>query len=418
MRCKNKMQRRVADKVACVILAGGKGTRLFPLTQSRCKPAVAFGGHYRLIDIPISNALNAEMRNIFVISQYFSSGLNNHIKETYRLDAFHGGNINLLSPEETPDDKVWFEGTADAVRKNLDYFLKFPIDYFLILSGDQLYNMDLQAMLEFAQQKDADLTVATLPIGEKDASRMGIMKIDPAYNIVDFLEKPADPSPMRLTEQMMESHDIKEPYLASMGIYIFKKEVLIKLLEEIPQEDFGKHMIPAQMKKGNTAAFLYQGYWEDIGTVKSYYEANLALTTNSLGLNLYDESNPIYSHAPSLPCPRVIGSKIEQSVVCHGAIIHAKEISHSVIGVRTRVGEGTTIKDSIVIGNECFSKSWGIGKNCHIEKAIIDENVSIGNNVTLVNKDNIETQDGNEVMIRDGIIIVTAGTTLPDGYTL
>ncbi|MBP9841250.1 MAG: glucose-1-phosphate adenylyltransferase [Simkaniaceae bacterium] len=413
----------ITDKVACVIMAGGQGTRLFPLTATRCKPAVGFGGQYRLIDIPISNALNAQIRHLFVVSQYFSTGLNNHIKETYHLDHFHAHDIHLLNPEETLTGHVFYEGTADAVKKNLSYILSYPIDYVMILSGDQLYNMDLYAMLQFAIGKDADLTIATLPVTEELAPRMGIMKIDDQSWIEEFQEKPTDPSPLALSPDFQKRRKISHPYLASMGIYIFKKEALITALDEVKGSDFGKHVIPYQLKKGPVAAFLYDGYWEDIGTVASYYEASLALTNRSLGLNLYNESCPIYSHAPSLPCPHISNTSISHSIVCSGALIGAKSINHSIIGTRAKIGEGTSIDHSVIMGQESYFNSltdleYGIGKNCSITKAIIDENTQIGDNVKLVNHENRQTYDGDGVYIRDGIIIVTSGTKLPSGFTL
>ncbi|MCB1081889.1 MAG: glucose-1-phosphate adenylyltransferase, partial [Chlamydiia bacterium] len=257
----------LTDRVACVILAGGQGTRLFPLTKHRCKPAVNFGGRYHLIDVPISNSLNSNMNHIFVISQYFSSSLNQHIKETFPLDHFQGGSLNLLCPEEREDGKIWYNGTADAVRKNLDTLTNLPIDYFLILSGDQLYNMDLEAMVQFAHDKNADITIASLPVGKSVASRYGLLNIDSDSNIIDFVEKPTDPKVLKtfeIPEDFVENHDVhcaNPPcFLASMGIYVFKKDVLIKLLQESDGNDFGKHLIPHQLKQGKGAAFLYQGY--------------------------------------------------------------------------------------------------------------------------------------------------------------
>lgn len=411
------------DKVACIIMAGGKGTRLFPLTKNRCKPAVGFGGHYRLIDVPISNALNAQMRHIFVISQYFSSNLNNHIKETYRLDPYHAHELHLLNPEEQGDERIWYEGTADSVRKNLDNILKYPIEYFCILSGDQLYNMDLQAMLAFARAKDADLTIATLPVPKECASRMGLLKIDNDYSIKEFIEKPEDPTPYQVSDEFMNKRKLKHPYLASMGIYVFKRDALIDLLASDTREDFGKHIIPTQMARGNVAAFLYDGYWEDIGTVESYYRANLDLIRDELGLNLYDEEAPIFCQSPSLPSPRLVNANVEHSVVCNGAVIDAGRICHSVVGLRSIIGEGSSIEHSILLGNNYYidpldETKYEIGKNCTIIKAIIDENVKIGDNVKLVNKDNHQTYDGEGVYIRDGLIIVTSGTHLPDGFEL
>lgn len=422
---------KLTDRVACVILAGGQGTRLFPLTQSRCKPAVNFGGRYRLIDVPISNSLNSNMNHIFVISQYFSSGLNAHIKETYPLDHFQGGSLSLLCPEERPSGKIWYKGTADAVRKNLDALTSLSIDYILILSGDQLYNMDLEAMVQFAYEKDADLTIAVLPVGKAEAPRLGLLNIDADSNIVDFHEKPKDPAILEkfeLSDEFVTCNDIhcaNPPcFLASMGIYVFKKEVLISLLQEDSREDFGKHLIPTQLKKGNSAAFLHQGYWEDIGTISSYFEANLSLTTNSLGLDLYNEVLPIYANNHHLPGARLTHTTVKDSVVCDGAILEAKSVTHSIIGVRSVVKQGTVIEEAILLGNHTYAdlkdatREYSIGKNCLIKKAIIDQNVIIGDNVKLTNAENLDTYDGDGIYIRDGIIIVTSGTTLPDNFTL
>ena len=421
----------LTDRVACVILAGGQGTRLFPLTQHRCKPAVNFAGRYRLIDVPISNSLNSNMNHIFVISQYFSSSLNKHIQETYPLDQFQGGSLNLLCPEERPEGKIWYEGTADAVRKNLEELTKLPVDYFLILSGDQLYNMDLEAMVQFAREKDADLTIAALPVGQAAAPRLGLLNIDNEANIIDFQEKPTDPEVLKrfeLPDSFVESHDIhcSNPpcFLASMGIYVFKKDVLISLLQEDTREDFGKHMIPTQLKKGKGAAFLYQGYWEDIGTISSYFDANLALTTNSLGLNLYNEVLPIYAHNHYLPGARLSSTQVLDSVICDGAILEAEEVTHSIVGVRSVVRKGTIIRESILLGNKTYTApddatcNYEIGEGCHIERTIIDQDVHIGNNVRLTNEKNLDTYDGDGIYIRDGIIIVTSQTKIPDGFVL
>lgn len=432
MRHSKRKMRTSADKVACVVLAGGKGTRLFPLTGARCKPAVMFGGHYRLVDIPISNALNAQLRNIYVVAQYFATGLANHIKETFPLDHYHATHIDLLTPQDSPDGKIWFEGTADAVRKNLDHIMQSEIEYVLILSGDQLYNMDIAEMLSFAEEKDADLTIATLPVGKEEAPRMGLMHINDSCDIISFAEKPKDPKVLEeyaLEENFKKKHNIKgEAYLASMGIYIFKKDVLVSLLKEDPREDFGKHLIPTQMERGKTAAYLYQGYWEDIGTVRSFYEANLALTKNSLNLDLYDETQPIFSYSPPLPSPRVVGTRITDSIVCQGSVIEADEIINSVIGIRAVVGKGTKISGCIIQGNQYYEspvekmyethRPFKVGENCIIQSAIIDENVTIGNNVRLINENKLETHDGKGIFIRDGIIVVSSGTVIPDNFTL
>ena len=301
------------------------------------------------------------------------------------------------------------------------------MDYFLILSGDQLYNMDLQSLLTFAKQSDADLTIATLPVKKDEAMRMGIMQIDEHQKITDFSEKPTDPEILKKFE-LSEKTEFKEGYLGSMGIYVFKRKCLEDLLKTCDGIDFGKDLIPEQIKRGNTFAYLYKGYWEDIGTIASYYEANLALTTHSLALDLYDEANPIYSHPHHLPAPVIENTKITDSIISQGCVIEADEISHSLIGLRIDIGEGTVIRDTIVIGNQFYvapetqheklPKEFKIGKNCQIEKAIIDEHTQIGDNVKLTNKDNLETYDSECAFIRNGIIVIPPGTTIPDNFSL
>lgn len=434
-----KQSSKRAEKVASIILAGGQGTRLYPLTMTRCKPAVTFGGRYRLIDIPISNSLNSKIRNIYVISQFFATSLNEHIKNTFNLDKYQGSQINMLSPEETTEKKSWYKGTADAVRQNLENLLKTPIEYFLILSGDQLYSMDLEKMVAFAKEKDADLTIATLPVPRRDAPRLGLLKIDEDSFVTDFIEKPQDPKILQkyaLHKDFIhhlgldQTHSESSLYLASMGIYIFKRSALEKLLTQFEGEDFGKHLIPAQIENiGKTAAFVYNGYWEDIGTIKSFYDANLALTQEKLGFDLYNEDNPIYAETLNLPCPRITDTHITQSIVCQGSVIRAKSITHSMIGVRSFIKEGTIVEDSIIMGNQIYldpmkpvtlkPPTYQIGKNCHIKKTIIDEHVSIGDNVSLTNPTNLQEFDGDDgVYIRDGIIVVTSGTSLPDGFAI
>jgi glucose-1-phosphate adenylyltransferase len=430
---KNKQQ-EIMDKVAAIVLAGGQGTRLYPLTQTRCKPAVCFGGRYRLIDIPISNSLNAHIQRIFVISQYFASSLHQHILETYQLDYFRQSKIQMLCPEETPNRKVWFNGTADAIRQNLEHFEKAPVDYFLILSGDQLYNMNLIEMINFAKKSQSDLVIASLPVEEKEARRMGLLKINDQAQVLEFHEKPSQSEILKryvLSPEFLNGHHITNPdethYLGSMGIYIFKRQALFDLMNE-SGDDFGKELIPIQVKKGKTSAFAYKGYWEDIGTIDSYYHANLALTSGKNCLNTYDDRNPIFTHPHNLPSPLIKDTVINQSIISQGAIIEAKEISHSVIGIRIKIKQGTVIRNSIVLGslyNEPHamphylgSEDFSIGEHCQIEKAILDEHTSIGNNVQLINKNKLQHYDGDGIFIRDGIIIVTSGTKIPDGFVL
>lgn len=423
-----------AKQVSCIILAGGQGTRLFPLTQERCKPAISFGGRYRLIDIPLSHALNARIQSVYVISQYLASGLHQHILETYQLDLFRDSRIFLLSPEESLHKRVWYKGTADAIRQNLEHFKASSVDYFLILSGDQLYNMDLHEMLLFAKKTDADLVVAALPVETAEAHRMGVLNINPQNEILDFVEKPTDPKELErfaLEPAFLKNHPDKNPqkphFLGSMGIYVFKRKALFALLD-LPGDDFGKDLIPLKVKAGKTSAFVYNGYWEDIGTVASYFKANLALTSQKNCLDTYDEKNPIFTHPENLPSPLIKETILKNALISQGALIEAKEISDSIIGFRVHVKKGTIIRNSIIMGNHTYSaeeyqspplpQDFYIGENCHIENAIIDEHSQIGNNVQLINQNRLQQYDGNGVYIRDGIIIVTSGTTIPDNFVL
>lgn len=423
-----------AKEIACIILAGGQGTRLFPLTKNRCKPAVSFGSRYRLIDIPLSHALNAQIPHIYVISQYLSSSLHQHILESYQLDLMREARLNLLSPEETADKKVWYNGTADAVRQNLEYFKASSADYFLILSGDQLYNMDLHEMISFGLAREDELVIAALPVEEKEAKRMGLLQVDSEDRILAFYEKPQDPKLLQqfalspaVLKQFPHRHPDKPHYLGSMGIYLFKRDTLFSLLDE-KGDDFGKDLIPLQIKRGKTSAYIYPGYWEDIGTIESYYHANLALTQRKECLNTYDETHPIFTRAYLLPSPLVTDTIIHDSIISQGAVIEAKEITGSVIGVRAHIKKGTIIRNSIVLGNHYYTplryqnppqpSHLSIGENCVIEKAILDEHCSIGNNVQLINKNHLQTYDGDGIYIRDGIIIVTTGTRVPDHFSL
>ncbi len=423
--------------VATIILAGGQGTRLHPLTIHHSKPAVSYGGRYRLIDIPISNSINSDFRQIFVIAQYLSGELQHHISQTYHFDPFNPGSIDVLTPQENEKgEKSFFSGTADAVRKNLPTILKSTADYFLILSGDQLYNINFQNMVALAQETRADLTIASIPVQEKEAHRMGLLKTDAENRVVDFVEKPQDAAILerfRLDASFFERSKItprNEPYyLGSMGIYVFKRKALVSLLQQDERSDFGYHLIDTSVKKGKTSAFIYDGYWEDIGTVASYYEANLILTQTANGLDTYDEQHPIYTRPTFLPGPKIKSTVIKDSIICEGSIIEAKEITNCIIGLRSHVKKGTILRDTVMMGNHFYmppthegtpvEKDFSIGENCLIEKAIIDEHVWIGNRVKLTNKEKKEHHDcGNGVFIRDGIIIVTAGTRIPDGFEI
>ncbi|MEL7431581.1 MAG: sugar phosphate nucleotidyltransferase [Chlamydiota bacterium] len=414
------------SEIASIVLAGGKGTRLFPLTLHHAKPAVPFGGKYRLIDIPISNSINSSIRTIFVIGQFLTAELQHHIHQTYEFGPLLDARIDFLTPyENAQGERIWFKGTADAVRQNLPHLLKGPAEYFLILSGDQLYNIDFQKMFAFAKNMDADLTVASLPILPSAAKRLGILEIDPQKRIIGFCEKPSSDSLVKALEmptslyKQLGLQQASEPHcLASMGIYIFKKTALMRLLEEDPREDFGQHLIPTAIEQGRSFAYIHRGYWEDIGTIQSFYDANMALVEGKAGIDTGNEQAPIFAAPNYLPGPIIKNTKITSSLISDGCLIEAKEVSHSIIGPGVHIGKGSVIKHSIVMGstpaNYCINStqdhfekqgSW-IGKDCYLEKVILDENVQIHNQVNLHNKTGLLQIDREHFYIREGIIVV------------
>ncbi|MBA2368487.1 MAG: glucose-1-phosphate adenylyltransferase [Candidatus Protochlamydia sp.] len=421
-------------QVASLILSGGEGTRLHPLTLSRSKPAICFGGKYSLIDVPISNSLHCKCNKIFVLTQFLSSSLHHHIFQAY-LQGGKGDSIEILTAEQKPSQKSWFQGTADAVRQNMNYLLESPVEYFLILSGDQLYNIDFCEMLRFAQKTDADTVVAALPVSAADAPRMGILKVDQRSFIKEFYEKPQDKElleSLKSNPQTLEKAGV-EPgsnrvYLGSMGIYLFKRQALIDLLTNDGREDFGKHLIPTQVAAGKAAAFIYDGYWEDIGTINSFYEANLALTDPNPLFNFHNELRPIYTSRYDLPPAKFSNCQLTQTILCEGSMIEADEITHSLLGPRSVVHKGSIIRDSYLMGNDFYCSSMKdnqghfsnpqIGENCIIKRAILDKNVHLGKGVQLINKQKLTHYDGGNVFIRDGIIIVPRGASLPDGFIL
>lgn len=428
------MQNSLTHNVGTIILAGGQGTRLFPLTKTRCKPAVCFGGKYRLIDIPLSNALNSGIDHIYVISQYFSQFLHEHIMESYPIDHTRDAKIHLISPEETFEQKVWYNGTADAIRQNFEYFQQTPFDYFLILAGDHLYNMNYSGFLHVAKEMDADLVIAALPVEEKEAKRMGLLKIDSNAHVSEFYEKPESADILKyfeLPKSFLKEHPHCNPkkthYLGSMGIYIFKRKALFDLLKE-SGDDFGRHLIPKQVKKGKTVAYVFKGYWEDIGTIGSFYNANIALTRKQRCIDMYDEQNPIFTRPQNLPSPFIKDTTIRNSHICQGSLIEAKEITDSIIGVRCTIKKGSVLRGCVVLGNLFYTPprhqspplpdEFIISENCHLEKVIIDEHAQIGKNVQLINKKKLQNYDGDGIFIRDGIIIVTTGTIIPDHFSI
>ncbi len=421
--------------VASIILGGGEGNRLFPLTQTRCKPAICFGGKYRLVDVPISNSINAGCHKIFLLTQFLSASLHRHVFQTYQHVGLPTGYIEVLSAEQKPKTKAWYQGTADAVRQNIDYFIDTPVDYFLILSGDQLYNLDFSQMLSFAKQKDADVVIAALPVTSNDASRMGLLKVDDQDFVIDFVEKPQE---RKVVEQFRCPTDVlsragvekssQRSYLGSMGIYLFKRQALIDLLSQDSREDFGKHLIPTQIKNGGIAAYLYDGYWEDIGTIESFYQANIALTKPHPPFDLYASDYPVYSCRYDVPPAKIFNAVVEQSIVCEGSIVEGAQVINSILGPRTVVKTGTVIQDSYIMGNDFYERpkrssktipdSFYIGENTVIKRAIIDKHSRIGRGVQLVNKKNLINYDGDGIFIRDGIIVVSSGVSIPDGFIL
>lgn len=423
------------SRVTTLILGGGEGRRLAPLTSARCKPAICFGGKYLLVDIPISNAINSGCQKIYVLTQFLSATLHQHIYRTYRPGTISQAFIELLTAEQGPDNRGWFQGTADAVRQNLGYLEDIPSDYFLILSGDQVYNMNYQHMLRFAMQTNADLVIAALPVSRAEAKRMGVLKINEDRFITEFCEKPQDKAlleHMRLQEFTLKelrpsTGSKRSQYLGSMGIYLFKRQALFDLLKKDPREDFGKHLIPTILSKGNVAAYLFNGYWEDIGTIESFYHANIAMTQPNPPFDCYDETSPVFSYHHHLPSPKISNTVVNNAIICEGAICQADEVTNSILGPRSVVKAGSIIRNSYVMGNDYYSTplhsnsvpiDLEIGENCFINQAIIDKNVSIGNNVRLINKNKLTHYTSDHVHIRDGIIVVTRGARIPDGFTL
>ncbi len=415
------------ERIGCVILGGGQGTRLFPLTTKRCKPAIPFGGRYRLIDIPISNALHAGCRQLFVLTQFLSSSLHRHISQSYPTLSTSKGYVEVLGVEQKSQNSGWYQGTADAVRQNIAYLAETPVDYFLILSGDQLYNMDLQEMIAFAFEKDADLVISSLPVSEKDAKRMGLLKLDENQQIVDFYEKPQDEAILKHFEIPKKIRGEDEcNYLGSMGIYLFKKKALIRLLLDDPREDFGKHLIPTALKNGGVYGHIFKGYWEDIGTVESFFRANLALTEASPAFQCHLDQAPIFSGSHHLPGPKIKNTFLKDTIVCEGCIVAAEKVTRSILGPRTCIGEGCILDSTYIMGNDYYCHpaeltnphTPKIGKDCIIRNTIVDTNASIGDHVELINRENLTHYDSDLLYIRDGVIVIPYGVHIPDGFSL
>jgi glucose-1-phosphate adenylyltransferase len=416
-------------KIVCLILGGGQGSRLYPLTKSRSKPAVPIGGKYRLIDIPISNCINSGVKRMFVLTQFNSASLNRHIKNTYHFDNFSNGFVDILAAEQTPSSDKWFQGTADAVRQSMHHLSGHDYDYVLILSGDQLYQMDFKLMAEFHINQDADLTIATIPVNAQDATDFGIMKVNKQNRIESFVEKPKSDILSQWTSPVPSPLKRKgREYLASMGIYIFRKDALKKLFDENPDAtDFGKGIIPAAIQSGyQVSSYLFDDYWTDIGNIRSFFEANLELCDAIPRFNLFDNHKRIYSRARALAPSKFFGTKLNKSIVAEGCIIHARLIDRSVIGVRSRIGESTKVKNSIIMGNDYYQTleeivlkkdeiPMGIGKSCHIEHAIIDKDCRIGNHVVIMGGDELPDEETDQYCIVDGIVVIKKRAIIPSG---
>jgi len=424
------------SKVLCVIMGGGQGTRLFPLTKDRAKPAVPLAGKYRLVDIPISNCINSGFRRIYILTQFNSTSLHGHISRTYKFDQFTSGFVEILAAQQTLTNTSWYEGTADAVRKNLTHFLNHDFDHLLILSGDQLYRMDYRRMIDEHVETGADITVATIPVGRNEAKSFGIMQMAEDRSVTRFEEKPKDPAlldTLHLPPEWLKKLGIAEggeKFLASMGIYVFNRNLICELLDN-PLSDFGKHIIPHAINSRRVFSHVFEGYWEDIGTIRNFFEANLDLVSELPRFNFFDMSAPIFSRPRFLPGSKINGAQIEHAVISDGCIINHAHIKNSIVGLRTLVGAGTELNRVITLGSDYYESDEsvkkhesegkpriGIGANCKIENAIIDKNARIGNNVTISPAGKSENVDHELYFIRDGIVIISKNAVIPHGTVI
>ncbi len=417
--------------VLSIILGGGKGTRLHPLTENRSKPAVPIAGKYRLVDIPISNCLNSKINKIYVLTQFNSASLNKHVMNTYSFDSFSKGFVDILAAEQTVNNPHWYQGTADAVRQSLQHILSHDFEYILILSGDQLYHMDFEELIETHQSHQADVTIATLPVNDKDATGFGIMKTNEEGEIISFTEKPPVEELVNWGSSVdEESQAAGKFYLASMGIYLFNRSMLEEsLLRDRNQTDFGKDIIP-ELVSGpeKVMAYQFKGYWSDIGTIESFYEANLNLVENFPQFNLYDNQNLIFTRARMLPPSKVEGTQLNQAMLSDGCMIFGKSIEHSIVGIRTRVDTGTIIKNSYIMGSKVYETlsgieanqinnrpNLGIGKNCYIDRVIGDIDIRIGDDVSIIGDESLEDIETESYKIVEGIIVLKKGKSIPSG---
>jgi glucose-1-phosphate adenylyltransferase len=418
------------NRTLAIIMGGGAGTRLFPLTKERAKPAVPLGGKYRLVDIPISNCLNSGIRSIYVLTQFNSMSLHRHINASYKFDNFTPSFVEILAAQQTPEGSHWYQGTADAVRQNLRYFLERPVDYYIILSGDQLYRMDYRHILRQHLETNSDITVGTIPVNRTAAPGFGIMHTDERRKIIEFVEKPKDQQvlndlriPPDLLQSIGQPHDA-DLYQASMGIYVFRREVLKECLDN-DFADFGKNIIPAAIRKYKVTAYIFQGYWEDIGTIAAFFEANLNLTDPDPKFSFNEPGAPVYTHPRFLPASIVRSTSIDRSLVCDGCIIDKAAVEHSIIGIRSVIGSDSVVKDVILMGADYYetdpgrsrrdAPSVGIGHGCDIRNAIIDKNARIGDNVIISPEGKDKEMNGEGFYIRDGIVVIPKNSVIASG---
>lgn len=422
------------QSVIAVVLGGGAGTRLYPLTASRSKPAVPIAGKYRLVDIPISNCINSGINRIMVLTQFNSASLNRHIKNSYQFSLFSKGFVDIVAAEQTPDNPKWFQGTADAVRQSLRHMRSYDFEYILILSGDQLYQMDFEEMIENHRAQNADISIATIPVGDREAPEFGILKTNEENLITSFIEKPSrDILPEWVSDTGASMQSQGRNYLASMGIYIFNRKLLFNLLEEEKKEatDFGKEIIPTSIEHCKVVSYQYEGYWTDIGNIYSFFEANLALTDELPPFNLFDNQKVVYSRARMLPPAKISGTTLERTVIAEGSIINASRIENSVIGVRSRIGHGTTVVSSYIMGNDFYETldeiqynternipKIGIGDRCYFKNTIVDKNCRIGNDVRVNGGSHLADCDHALYTVKDGIVVLKKGAILPNGFVI
>lgn len=422
--------------VLSLILGGGRGSRLYPLTMLRSKPAVPIGGKYRLIDIPISNCINAGFNRIYVLTQFLSVSLHRHIANTYKFDPFSRGFVEILAAQQTNEASDWYQGTADAVRQNIRYILEDPCTDVLILSGDQLYRMEYSELLKTHREAKADVTIGVLPVAAEQTTGFGIVQLDGSGKVIDFVEKPKKPEqlkPLFTPTELIEKRGIKAQgrnYLASMGIYLFTREALVSLLNEQPNAtDFGHEIFPQSIKTRHVQAHFFDGYWEDVGTIKSYHEANLALCSEKSPFDFHKPGGVIFTRMRYLPASRVQGATLDDALIADGCIIGAgTTITHCVVGVRMFIGKNVTLKNSVLIGADYYESEsdkienerrgiphLGVGDNSIIENAILDKDCQVGRNVKIINKSGAKNAEGPNYVIRDGIIVIPKGAVVPDG---